>query len=218
MPFYLPWMSCYGSKRSCLLIFCAGDDSVKVPWKLDVGKCQNQIYALLLWPAEWKYPAPLVAGGEWVTGLTWQGSKNCERRNWHGLWGNRISKNKKSTHSKMPILFRCSSNPDDRRPSGFKIHFIAAKLQPPAQNLQIKVKKVKSLEWMEGTLKIARHQKLQMRSNAMDTMLILSRYKGNLPVPIVQFHFNISQTAVDHPPHPAPLPPVHFEHLFYYSI
>ena len=60
---------------------------------------------------------------------------------------------------------------------------------------------------MEGTLKIARHQKLQMRSNAMDTMLILSRYKGNLPVPIVQFHFNISQTAVDHPPLPAPLAP-----------
>ena len=110
----------------------------------------------------------------------------------------------------MPILFRCSSNPDDRRPSGFKIHFIAAKLQPPAQNLQIKVKKVKSLEWMEGTLKIARHQKLQMRSNAMDTMLILSRYKGNLPVPIVQFHFNISQTAVDHPSPSRPPPPRSF--------
>ena len=63
------------------------------------------------------------------------------------LGRNRTSK---STHSKMSILFRCSSNPDDRRPSGFKIHFIAAKLQPPAQNLQIKVKKVKSWsEWRE---------------------------------------------------------------------
>lgn len=62
------------------------------------------------------------------------------------LGGKENQRTSKSTLSKMPILFRCRSNPDDRRPSGFKIHFIAAKLQPPAQDLQIKVKKVKSLE------------------------------------------------------------------------
>ena len=39
---------------------------------------------------------------------------------------------------------------------------------------------------------------------SIDTMLILSRYKGSLPVPIVQFCFNISQTAVDHLPYPTP--------------
>ena len=44
----------------------------------------------------------------------------------------------------------------------------------------------------------------------MDTMLILSMYKGNPPVPIVQFHFNISQTAIDHPSPSRPPPPRSF--------
>ena len=45
-PFFaiiLPWMARYGSKRSFLLIFSARDDLVKVSWKSDVGKCQNQL-------------------------------------------------------------------------------------------------------------------------------------------------------------------------------
>ena len=206
LPFYLPWMSCYGSARSCLLIFSARDDSVKVPWKSDVGKCRNQVTSSYfdqlsestqpLWRQE-------VSGWQ-----GWHGSKNYERRNWHGLGEEQNIRTSKSTHSKMSILFRCSSNPDDRRPSGFKIHFIAAKLQPPAQNLQIKVKKVKSLEWKEETLEIARHKKLQTRSNNainwyyVDTVKVQG--KPTRTYSIVQFCFNISQTAIDHLPYPTP--------------
>ena len=39
----LPWMVRYGSKRSFLLIFSARDDLVKVSWKSDARKCQNQL-------------------------------------------------------------------------------------------------------------------------------------------------------------------------------
>ena len=45
-PFFaiiLPWMARYGSETSFLLIFSARDDLVKVSWKSDVGKCQNQL-------------------------------------------------------------------------------------------------------------------------------------------------------------------------------
>ena len=45
-PFFaiiLPWMASYGSERSFLLIFSARDDLVKVSWKLDARKCQNQL-------------------------------------------------------------------------------------------------------------------------------------------------------------------------------
>ena len=45
-PFFaiiLPWMANYGSERSFLLIFSARDDLVKVSWKSDAGKCQNQL-------------------------------------------------------------------------------------------------------------------------------------------------------------------------------
>ena len=39
----LPWMASYGSERSFLLIFSARDDLVKVSWKSDARKCQNQL-------------------------------------------------------------------------------------------------------------------------------------------------------------------------------
>ena len=39
----LPWMARYGSKTSFLLIFSARDDLVKVSWKSDARKCQNQL-------------------------------------------------------------------------------------------------------------------------------------------------------------------------------
>ena len=39
----LPWKASYGSEKSFLLIFSARDDLVKVSWKSDVGKCQNQL-------------------------------------------------------------------------------------------------------------------------------------------------------------------------------
>ena len=45
-PFFaiiLPWMARYGSETSFLLIFSARDDLVKVSWKSDVGKWQNQL-------------------------------------------------------------------------------------------------------------------------------------------------------------------------------
>ena len=45
-PFFaiiLLWMASYGSERSFLLIFSARDDLVKVSWKSDAGKCQNQL-------------------------------------------------------------------------------------------------------------------------------------------------------------------------------
>ena len=45
-PFFaniLPWMARYGSKRGFLLILSARDDLVKVSWKSDAGKCQNQL-------------------------------------------------------------------------------------------------------------------------------------------------------------------------------
>ena len=45
-PFFaisLPWMARYGSERSFLLIISASDDLVKVSWKSDAGKCQNQL-------------------------------------------------------------------------------------------------------------------------------------------------------------------------------
>ena len=35
-------MASYGSVTSCLLIFSARDDLVKVSWNSDAGKCQNQ--------------------------------------------------------------------------------------------------------------------------------------------------------------------------------
>ena len=124
-----------------------GESSMKIG-RWEVSKPNLRPLTLTSWM---KVPSPF-GGRRWVGDRVDMGQKTVREKNWHGLWGNRISKNIKSTHSKMPILFRCSSNPDDRRPSGFKIHFIAAKLQPPAQDLQIKVKKVKSLEWMEGTL------------------------------------------------------------------
>ena len=111
-----------------------------------------------------KEPGPF-GGRRWVGDRDDMGQKTVREEIGMDLGGTKHQRTSKSTHSKIPILFRCSSNPDDRRPSGFKIHFIAAKLQPPAQNLQIKVKKVKSLEWKEETLEIARHQKLQTRSN-----------------------------------------------------
>ena len=44
-PFFaiiLPWMASYGPERSLLLIFSARDDLVKVSWKSDAWKCQNQ--------------------------------------------------------------------------------------------------------------------------------------------------------------------------------
>ena len=39
----LPWMASYGPERSLLLIFSARDDLVKVSWKSDARKCQNQV-------------------------------------------------------------------------------------------------------------------------------------------------------------------------------
>ena len=39
----LPWMASYESERSFLVIFSARDDLVKVSWKLDARKCQNQL-------------------------------------------------------------------------------------------------------------------------------------------------------------------------------
>ena len=36
-------MASYGSETSLLLIFSARDDLVKVSWKLDARKCQNQV-------------------------------------------------------------------------------------------------------------------------------------------------------------------------------
>ena len=39
----LPWMARYGSEISLLLIFSARDDLVKVSWKSDAQKCQNQL-------------------------------------------------------------------------------------------------------------------------------------------------------------------------------
>ena len=45
-PFFaiiLPWMASYGSETSCLIIFSAGDDLVKVSWKSDAWKCQKQV-------------------------------------------------------------------------------------------------------------------------------------------------------------------------------
>ena len=45
-PFFaiiLPWMARYGSETSFLLIFSARDDLVKVSWKSDARKCQNQL-------------------------------------------------------------------------------------------------------------------------------------------------------------------------------
>ena len=36
-------MASYGSERSFLLIFYARDDLVKVSWKSNAGKCQNQV-------------------------------------------------------------------------------------------------------------------------------------------------------------------------------
>ena len=53
----LPWMASYGSKISFLLIFSDTDDLVKVSWKSNSWKCQNQV--TLLWPGEWKVPAHL---------------------------------------------------------------------------------------------------------------------------------------------------------------
>ena len=41
-------MASYGSQRSFLLIFSAGDDLVRVSWKLDARKCQNQVTLLSL--------------------------------------------------------------------------------------------------------------------------------------------------------------------------
>ena len=55
---FLPWMASYGPKKSFLLIISARDDLVKVSWKSDAGKCPNQVTPPLLWPAEWKAPAP----------------------------------------------------------------------------------------------------------------------------------------------------------------
>ena len=40
---FLPWMARYGSETSFLLIFGARDDLVKVSWKSDARKCQNQL-------------------------------------------------------------------------------------------------------------------------------------------------------------------------------
>ena len=39
----LPWMASYGSETSFLLISSARDDLVKVSWKSDGWKCQNQV-------------------------------------------------------------------------------------------------------------------------------------------------------------------------------
>ena len=39
----LPWMASYGSERSFLVIFSARDNLVKVSWKSDAQKCQNQL-------------------------------------------------------------------------------------------------------------------------------------------------------------------------------
>ena len=50
-PFFaiiLPWMASYGSETSFLLIFSARDDLVKVSWKSDARKCQNQVTLLTL--------------------------------------------------------------------------------------------------------------------------------------------------------------------------
>ena len=48
-PFFaiiLPWMASCGSKRSVQVIFSARDDLVKVSWKSDAWKCQNQLTSL----------------------------------------------------------------------------------------------------------------------------------------------------------------------------
>ena len=45
-PFFaiiLPWMASYGSEISFLLVFSAREDLVKVSWKSDARKCQNQV-------------------------------------------------------------------------------------------------------------------------------------------------------------------------------
>ena len=59
-PFFaiiLPWMASYGSEISCLLVFSARDDLVKVSWKSDAQKCQNQVTPLTL--TSWvKVPSP----------------------------------------------------------------------------------------------------------------------------------------------------------------
>ena len=39
----LPWMANHGSERIFLLIFSARDDPVKVSWKSNAQKCQNQL-------------------------------------------------------------------------------------------------------------------------------------------------------------------------------
>ena len=51
LPFFaiiLPWMASYGSEISFLLVFSARDDLVKVSWKSDAQKCQNEVTPLTL--------------------------------------------------------------------------------------------------------------------------------------------------------------------------
>ena len=61
-PFFaiiLPWMASYGSEISCLLVFSARDDLVKVSWKSDAQKCQNEVTPLTL--TSWvKVPSPFA--------------------------------------------------------------------------------------------------------------------------------------------------------------
>ena len=52
-------MASYGSEISFLLVFSARDDLVKVSWKSDAQKCQNQVTLLTL--TSWvKVPSPFV--------------------------------------------------------------------------------------------------------------------------------------------------------------
>ena len=59
-PFFaiiLPWMTSYGPEISFLLVFSARDDLVKVSWKSDAQKCQNEVTPLTL--TSWvKVPSP----------------------------------------------------------------------------------------------------------------------------------------------------------------
>ena len=69
-PFFaiiLPWMASYGSEISFLLVFSARDDLVKVSWKSDAQKCQNQVTPLTL--TSWvKVPSPFVIN---ASGAIW---------------------------------------------------------------------------------------------------------------------------------------------------
>ena len=53
----LPWMASYGSEISFLLVFSATDDLVKILWKSDTQKCQNEVTPLTLTSCV-KVPSP----------------------------------------------------------------------------------------------------------------------------------------------------------------